>query len=157
MSTFYDKIGGTYSRNRRSDPRIAAAIDKALDGCSTILNVGAGTGSYEPESKLTIAVEPSTTMISQRRQGASPVVPACAESLPFRDAGFDAVLGILTVHHWTDPAAGLKECARVARSRVVFLTIDPEICARFWLFGGYSRQPITRWSSGWRRGCACHG
>jgi SAM-dependent methyltransferase len=134
MSTIYDTIGGTCSGNRRSDPRIATAIEKALDGCSTILNVGAGTGSYEPKSKLVIAVEPSTTMISQRQHGASPVVQACAESLPFRDASFDAVLGILTVHHWTDRAAGLEECARVTRSRVVFLTIDPEVCARFWLF-----------------------
>jgi SAM-dependent methyltransferase len=134
MTTLYDDIGRTYSRARQSDPRIAAAIEMAIEGCQSILNVGAGAGSYEPESRAVIAVEPSRTMIAQRPAGTAPVVQARAESLPFRDASFDAVVGILTLHHWEDQRRGFSECARVARSRVVFLTIEVDECARFWLF-----------------------
>jgi SAM-dependent methyltransferase len=134
VTTLYDDIGRSYSRVRQSDPRIAAAIAKAVAGCRSILNVGAGAGSYEPKSRSVIAVEPSRTMIAQRPPGAAPVVQARAESLPFRDASFDAVVGILTVHHWQSQERGFSECARVARSRVVFLTIEVDDCARFWLF-----------------------
>jgi SAM-dependent methyltransferase len=134
LTALYDKIGGTYSGRRQSDPRIAAAVEGAIVGCDSILNVGAGTGSYEPASRFVVAVEPSRTMISQRPAGAAPVVQACAEALPFPDGSFEAVLGILTVHHWKDQARGLSECARVARTKVVFLTADFEVCANFWLF-----------------------
>ena len=134
MAALYDDIGRTYAGRRQSDPRIAAAIESALKGCELILNVGAGTGSYEPHSQLIVAVEPAWTMISQRPFGAAPAVQACAEALPFPNDSFDAVLGILTVHHWKDQAKGFSECKRVARSRVVFLTIDCDVCARFWLF-----------------------
>ena len=130
----YDSIGRTYSDRRESDPRIAAAIEAAITGCDSILNVGAGTGSYEPASKSLVAIEPSRTMIAQRPRGAAPVVQGFAESLPFRDGSFDAVLGILTLHHWKDMEKGFSECRRVARSRVVFFTIDFDVCARFWLF-----------------------
>jgi len=130
----YDKIGGTYSCGRQSDPRIAAAVEYAVIGCDSILNVGAGTGSYEPASRFVVAVEPSRTMIAQRPVGAAPVVQGCAEALPFSDSSFDAVLGILTVHHWKDQARGLSECARVARTKVVLLTNDFDVCANFWLF-----------------------
>jgi SAM-dependent methyltransferase len=130
----YDDIGRTYSARRESDPRIAAVIEGALDGCHSILNVGAGAGSYEPNSRAVIAVEPSLTMIAQRLPGMAPVVQARAEGLPFPDRSFDAVLGVLTVHHWKNQAKGLSECARVARSRAVFLTIDLDACERFWLF-----------------------
>jgi SAM-dependent methyltransferase len=134
VATLYDDIGRTYSRARQSDPRIAAAIENAIAGCQSILNVGAGAGSYEPKSRAVIAVEPSRTMIAQRATGSAPVVQARAESLPFRDASFDAVVGILTVHHWQDQRRGFSECVRVAQSRVVFLTVDFDVCARFWLF-----------------------
>jgi SAM-dependent methyltransferase len=134
VTTLYDQIGRTYRGRRQSDPRIAAAIENAIDGCASILNVGAGAGSYEPESRTVVAVEPSRTMIVQRPPGAAPVVQACAEALPFCDGSFDAVLGVLTVHHWNDQAKGFSECARVARSRVVFLTQDADACAGFWLF-----------------------
>jgi SAM-dependent methyltransferase len=134
VATLYDSIGRKYSGRRQTDPRIAAAIEGALDGCASILNVGAGAGSYEPRSRTVIAVEPSRTMIAQRPSGAAPVVQACAEALPFGDASFDAVLGVLTVHHWTDQAKGFAECARVARSRVVFVSIDYDVCERLWLF-----------------------
>jgi SAM-dependent methyltransferase len=134
VATLYDKIGGTYSGRRQSDPRIATAIERAVAGCNSILNVGAGSGSYEPASRFVVAVEPSGTMIAQRPAGAAPVVQGCAEALPFRGDSFDAVLGILTVHHWRDQAKGFAECARVARSKVVYLTNDFDICAKFWLF-----------------------
>jgi SAM-dependent methyltransferase len=134
VATLYDNIGRTYSGRRQSDPRIAAAIENAIHGCGPILNVGAGTGSYEPNSRLVVAVEPSRTMIAQRATGSAPVVQARAEALPFRDASFDAVVGVLTVHHWEGQQQGFAECARVARCRVVFLTIDMDVCGRLWLY-----------------------
>jgi SAM-dependent methyltransferase len=134
VATLYDNIGRTYASRRQSDPRIAKAIESAVDGCASILNVGAGAGSYEPNRREVVAIEPSRTMILQRPRGTTPVVQGCAEALPFRDCSFDAVLGVLTVHHWKDQAKGFSECARVARSRVVFLTNDFDVCARFWLF-----------------------
>ena len=130
----YDDIGRTYAGRRQSDPRIGAVIESALTGCESILNVGAGPGSYEPRSRFVVAVEPSRTMIAQRPEGAAPVVQALAEALPFRNGSFDAVLGVLTVHHWKDQAKGFAECDRVARCRVVFLTNDFDVCATFWLF-----------------------
>jgi ubiquinone/menaquinone biosynthesis C-methylase UbiE len=134
VASIYDKIGKTYSRRREADPRIASAVERALGGCTSILNVGAGTGSYEPRDRDVIAVEPSITMIMQRAGNTTPVVQARAEALPFADGSFDAVLGVLTVHHWADQAAGIAECWRVARDRVVYLTIDTEVIKRFWLF-----------------------
>jgi SAM-dependent methyltransferase len=134
VAALYDNIGRNYSGRRQSDPRIGAAIDESLAGCESVLNVGAGTGSYEPPALAVVAVEPSPRMIEQRPAGAAPAIQARAEALPFRDASFDAVLAILTVHHWSDQAKGLSECARVARSRVVIFTNDFEVCAKFWLF-----------------------
>jgi len=144
VTALYDSIGRTYSGRRESDPRIAAAIEATIDGCTSILNVGAGTGSYEPASKSLIAIEPSRTMIAQRPRGAAPVVQGFAESLPFRDGSFDAVLGILTLHHWKDKEKGFSECRRVARSRVVFFTIDFDVCVRFWLFDYFPELIIDR-------------
>jgi SAM-dependent methyltransferase len=134
VPALYDNIGRNYSGRRQSDPRIGSAIQEALADCGSVLNVGAGTGSYEPRSHAIVAVEPSRTMIEQRPEGAAPAIQARAEALPFRNASFDAVLAILTVHHWSDQAKGLSECARVARSKVVILTNDFEVCAKFWLF-----------------------
>jgi SAM-dependent methyltransferase len=144
LTTLYDKIGGTYSGRRQSDPRIAAAIETAVAGCNSILNVGAGTGSYEPASQFVVAIEPSRTMIAQRPIDAAPVVQGAAEALPFRDNSFDAVLGVLTVHHWKDQAKGLSECARVARSKVVFLTMDFDSLANFWLFDYFPELLVDR-------------
>ena len=134
MAAPYDNIGRNYSGRRQSDPRIGSAIHETLADCGSVLNVGAGTGSYEPRFQTTAAVEPSRTMIEQRPEGAAPAIQARAEALPFRNASFDAVLAILTVHHWSDQAKGLAECARVARSKVVILTNDFAVCAKFWLF-----------------------
>lgn len=121
----YDLIGRGYREVRRPDPRIAAQLEAALGDARTILNVGAGTGSYEPADREVTAVEPSGVMIAQRPPGSTPVVQARAEALPFEDDSFDAAMAIITVHHWDDPAAGLAEMVRVARERVVVLTFDP--------------------------------
>jgi SAM-dependent methyltransferase len=115
------------------------AIATALEGCESLLNVGAGTGSYEPTDREVIAVEPSSTMIKQRPRDSAPVVQASAEALPFADGAFAAVLAVLTVHHWRDLRRGLAECARVARERSVFLTIDIEVMHRFWLYDYFPR------------------
>ncbi|OWK28094.1 class I SAM-dependent methyltransferase [Sphingomonas dokdonensis] len=131
MAARYDVIGNDYAAQRRPDPRIAAAIHDALGDGDTLLNVGAGAGSYEPADRRTIAVEPSTAMICQRPDGAAPVVQGCAERLPFADNSFDTAMAILTVHHWPDQAAGLREMRRVTRGRIVLVTFDP--AARPWL------------------------
>jgi SAM-dependent methyltransferase len=126
-------MGIGYRQVRRPDPRIAARIDAALGGARTVLNVGAGAGSYEPAAREVTAVEPSRVMIDQRPTGAAPVVQASAEELPFDDDSFDAAMAIITVHHWTDLAAGLAEMARVARRRVAVLSFDPAPPKSLWL------------------------
>src|SRR5512132_3249232 len=131
MAELYDTIGQGYDVHRRPDPRIAAAIADALGAADTVVNVGAGAGSYEPRDRRVVAVEPSRAMIHQRRPGSALVVQASAIALPFRDATFDAALAVLTVHHWPDRAGGLAELARVA-GRVVILTWDPA-SSGFWL------------------------
>ena len=137
MPEIYDTIGSRYAAQRRPDPRIAKALRAALDGCRSVVNVGAGAGSYEPHDLDVMAVEPSFAMIRQRCQGSAPVVQARAEALPFRDSSFDAALGVLTLHHWKDVKLGLNECARTVRRSVVFLTIDVEASENFWLLRDY--------------------
>jgi SAM-dependent methyltransferase len=132
----YDTIGVGYGGQRRPDPRIAAAIGEALGDAASVVNVGAGTGSYEPVDRPVVAVEPSLAMIGQRRAGSAPAVQATATELPFRDDAFDAALAILTVHHWPDRVRGLSELARVARQRVVLVTWDPAFTG-FWLVDEY--------------------
>jgi DNA-binding transcriptional MerR regulator len=135
----YEKIGSAYPATRRTEPRIAARIWDALGDARTVLNVGAGTGSYEPTDREVTAVEPSAVMRAQRPPGAAPCVAAGAESLPFEDQSFDAAMAVSTLHHWPDPVAGLREMRRVAR-RVVVLTYDasePGWPQRFWLSRDY--------------------
>lgn len=132
----YDQIGVGYAMRRRPDPRIAARIDAALGSCQSVLNVGAGTGSYEPAHRFVVAVEPSREMIRQRPAAAADAVQASADQLPFRDQSFDAALAILTVHHWPRREQGLAELRRVARERVVIMTWDPEHPG-FWLVQDY--------------------
>jgi SAM-dependent methyltransferase len=129
----YDRIGLGYSAVRQPDPRIAARIEAALGDARTVLNVGAGTGSYEPPDRELTAVEPSLEMIAQRPPGSAPVIKAVAESLPFDEHSFDAAMAIITVHHWRDARAGLAEMVRVARQRVVLLTFDPAPAENLWL------------------------
>lgn len=132
----YDEIGRSYRRTRRPDPRIAAAIVTALGDVDSVVDVGAGAGAYEPPQTV-LAVEPSRVMIDQRPAGAAPVVQAVAEALPLPDRSVDAALAVLTVHHWSDVAAGVAEMRRVARRRLVFFTWWPERVAEFWLLSEY--------------------
>ena len=135
----YDAIGSAYPATRRTEPRIAARIWDALGDARTVLNVGAGTGSYEPPDRGVTAVEPSAVMRALRPTDAAPCVAATAESLPFEDRSFDAAMAVSTVHHWPDPVAGLREMRRVAR-RVVVLTYDADDTGwrqRFWLTRDY--------------------
>jgi SAM-dependent methyltransferase len=135
----YEEIGSAYPATRRTDPRIAARIWDALGDARTVVNVGAGTGSYEPPDREVTAVEPSAVMRAQRLEGAAPCVAASAESLPFGDQSFDAAMAFSTVHHWHDPIAGLREMRRVARRVVVFThdASDPGWRHRFWLTRDY--------------------
>jgi SAM-dependent methyltransferase len=135
----YDTIGAGYAATRCTEPRIAAQVWAALGDARTVLNVGAGTGSYEPPDRHVLAVEPSAVMRSQRPAGAAPCVAAVAESLPFEDRSFDAAMAFATVHHWQDPIAGLREMRRVARRMVVFThdTSDSGWWRRFWLTRDY--------------------
>lgn len=132
MGHAYDIIGLDYARLRQPDPRIAKLIEHALLPAATVLNVGAGAGSYEPSDCRITAVEPSITMIRQRPPSDAVVVQACAEALPFADDSFDAAMAILTVHHWSDQPKGLRELRRVTRGRIVILTFDPAFRG-FWL------------------------
>jgi hypothetical protein len=132
----YDTIGATYTVTRRTEPRIAAQVWAALGDAQTVLNVGAGTGSYEPSGRDVTAVEPSAVMRAQRPAGAAPCVAAVAESLPFEDQSFSAAMAFATIDHWQDPIAGLREMRRVARRVVVFTKdfSDPDL---FWLDRDY--------------------
>ena len=136
MKAIYDDIGQGYALQRRPDDRIAAAILSALGDARSVINVGAGAGSYEPADRSVHAVEPSALMIAQRPQSAAPCTQASAEALPFDDASFDAAMAVLTIHHWSDWRRGLLELRRVARRRVVLLTSDVE-AGGFWLTQDY--------------------
>jgi SAM-dependent methyltransferase len=129
----YDRIGAQYRRGRREDPRIAAPIHSALEAASPVVNVGGGSGSYEPRDRPVVAAEPSTVMLSQRPAGAAPAVRAVAEALPFGDGAFGAAMGVLTVHHWRDRARGLAEMRRVSRGPVVLFVRDPRAVPWWWL------------------------
>lgn len=129
----YDQHGAGYATVRRPDPRIARQVHTALGESLTVLNVGAGTGSYEPSDRYVLAVEPSATMRSQRPAGAAPAVDATAEHLPFDDDTFDAAMATMTIHQWTDVSRGLREMRRVARGPVVVLTLDAAALDQFWL------------------------
>lgn len=120
----YDQIGVGYTVGRRSDPGRSRAIENALDRAGSVINVGAGTGSYEPTNRRVVAVEPSEVMLGPRADGAAPAIRAMAKHLPFPDSAPDAGLAVLTVHHWADWRSGLDELRRVAPLRVV-LTYDP--------------------------------
>lgn len=133
----YDSIGSGYAPFRRPDPRLALAIQSALGQPSSIVNVGAGAGSYEPSDCSVFAVEPSRTMIRQRPAGAAQAVCAIAEALPLAGRCVDAALAVFTLHHWADLLTGLKELKRVARQSIVLVTIDPRQLARHWLVAEY--------------------
>ena len=134
----YDVIGAEYAATRREDPRLAALIHMALGDAQTVVNVGAGAGSYEPRDRHVVAVEPSEVMIAQRDPSLPPAIASGAYPLPFEDQSMDAAMAILTIHHWDeDQERGVSELRRVARGPVVVLTIDAEVSARVWLMADY--------------------
>lgn len=129
----YDKNGQHYSGYRQTDPRIAEYVTFALSGAQTVLNVGAGAGSYEPADKYVVAVEPSMAMRAQRIQNRKiPAVNAKADALPFDDNAFDAAMAMVTVHHWPDINKGLQEIRRVTKGQIVVMTFDPDALDDFW-------------------------
>lgn len=132
MSAVYDTIGVGYANLRKPDRRIASAIHEALGDAKSVLNVGAGAGSYEPTDRIVTALEPSAEMIRQRPTGSAKVVQGVAEDLPFADNSFDAAMAVLTLHHWADVEVGLREMRRVATGPLVILTFDPA-GPYFWL------------------------
>lgn len=136
-SALYDRLGIGYLLTRRPDPRITSKIASALGDAKSVLNVGAGTGAYEPSDRDVIAVEPSQLMIAQRPRLAAPVIQASAERLPFPDDSFDAAMALLSDHHWSDRDQGLRELRRVARDRVVLFNADPGQADRFWFSTEY--------------------
>jgi SAM-dependent methyltransferase len=134
----YDTIGSGYASNRREDPQLRDRIARSLGDARSVVNVGAGTGSYEPRDRLVVAIEPSVVMISQRPADAAPVVQASASRLPLRDGSIDAAMAVLTVHHWDDGLdAGLAELRRVARGPVVVVTYDADVSSQMWLVRDY--------------------
>jgi SAM-dependent methyltransferase len=133
----YGADRAAYTATRRTDPRIAAAIERALGDARSVVNVGAGAGSYEPRDREVVAVEPSATMRAQRPAELPEAVDARAEALPLGDDSVDAAMAILTVHHWREPLLGLAELRRVARRRVVVLTYDAEQDEPMWLVRDY--------------------
>ena len=139
MAELYDRLGIGYGALRRPDPRLAAAVEGALGpDATTVVNVGAGAGSYEPHGRTVVAVEPSAAMVAQRPRPplAAPAVRGTALRLPLADGTFAAAMAVLTVHHWPDRAQGLRELRRVARGRVVVLNHDP-LATPFWLVDDY--------------------
>ncbi|WP_082549002.1 class I SAM-dependent methyltransferase [Rhizobacter sp. Root404] len=130
----YQPIGTVYNDYRLADSRIAAAVHKALGGAQTVLNIGAGTGSYEPLDRIVTAVEPSATMRARRPAHLVPAIDAAAENLPFDDGVFDAAMGTFTVHQWGDVHRGLEEVRRVTRGPVALLTCDPTLLRDWWLW-----------------------
>ncbi len=137
MEPIYDTIGVDYGAHRAPDPSIARHIEEHLEGLTSLVNVGAGTGSYEPADRSVTAVEPSWAMIRQRPDNAAPCVCAIAESLPFADNSFDGAMALLTVHHWGDLSEGLRELTRVARTRLLIYTWDPDQASAYWLINDY--------------------
>jgi SAM-dependent methyltransferase len=137
MHASYDRIGRSYAVTRRPDPRIAALIRAPLGDADSVVNVGAGSGSYEPDDLDVIAIEPSGTMIGQRRNRNSRVVQASAEALPLPDKSVDAALAVSTVNHWRSLKRGLAGMQRVARKRIVIFMRDPSAGTPLWLTERY--------------------
>jgi ribosomal protein S18 acetylase RimI-like enzyme/SAM-dependent methyltransferase len=133
----YNRLGLNYSDFRRPEPRIEAAIWEALGDARSVVNVGAGSGSYEPTDREVIAIEPSPVMIAQRRPGSAPALEGVAEALPLEDKSVDAAMGVLTIHHWQNLEAGLAEMRRVSRRRIVLLTLDAKAASEAWLIKDY--------------------
>lgn len=129
----YDTSGKQYAQFRQTDPRIAAQIAEALGNARTVLNMGAGAGSYEPQDRYVVAIEPSSVMRQQRiARGKMPALIGSAETIPFDDKSFDAAMAMVTIHHWPDMQKGLQELRRISRDQVLILTFDPDALDQFW-------------------------
>lgn len=138
MNPRYDRIGHGYASTRREDPSLARQIDEALGDAHTVVNVGAGTGSYEPRNRHVVAIEPSDVMAAQRPPELAPAIAASAGRLPLRDRSVDAAMAVLTLHHWdAELEPGVRELRRVARDTVVIVTYDAEVSGRMWLMKEY--------------------
>jgi SAM-dependent methyltransferase len=134
----YDTIGAGYARTRQEDPRLRRQIEEALGNARTVVNVGAGAGSYEPRDRHVVAIEPSDVMAAQRPGDLAPAIRARADDLPLRDASVDAAMAVLTVHHWDDGLErGVRELRRVARGPVVIVTYDAQVSGEMWLMRDY--------------------
>jgi ubiquinone/menaquinone biosynthesis C-methylase UbiE len=142
-SPAYNRLGLNYSDFRQPEPRIETAIWEALGDAQSVVNVGAGAGSYEPADREVVAVEPSPVMIAQRHPDAAPALEGVAEDLPLGDKSVDAAMGVLTIHHWPDLGAGLAEMRRVARHRIVLLTIDTEKNSEIWTLSEYFPEAMA--------------
>ncbi len=129
----YDSLNAEYPGHRVTDPALAEQIHKQLGDAKTVLNVGAGTGSYEPEDRIVVAIEPSEVMRAHRSSELVPAIAGRVEQLPFDDDAFDAAMALLTVHHWEDLERGCAELRRVTRGPIVVMTFDPEAETEFWL------------------------
>lgn len=136
MDAIYDDIGNNYSVTRGTDPKIAEQLYSELQGATRIVNIGAGTGSYEPENMEVVAVEPSAVMISQRKVGSHRVEQAFAEKLPFENSSFSHAMTVLSMHHWQDRARAFQEINRVTTEKFVAITWDPT-SEPFWLTRDY--------------------
>jgi SAM-dependent methyltransferase len=138
MQPRYDTIGHGYARTRREDPRLRAQIHAALGDARIVVNVGAGTGSYEPGDRHVVAIEPSDVMAAQRPRELAPALRGTSAALPLRDGAADAAMAVLTIHHWDgDRERGVREMRRVSRGPVVIVTYDPEVSAAMWLMADY--------------------
>jgi SAM-dependent methyltransferase len=136
--TRYDRIGSGYARLRSEDPQLRARIHAALGDARTVVNVGAGAGSYEPADRHVSAIEPSDVMAGQRPPGLAPAIRACAGELPLRDASVDAAMSVLSVHHWdASQERGVRELRRVARGAVVIVTFDARVSSELWVVADY--------------------
>lgn len=145
MTARYDEIGGNYSTYRREDRRLLALISDALGDAQTVVNVGAGAGSYEPRDRHVIAVEPSDVMAAQRGVDRPPAIKAGAEKLPLRDQSADAAMSVLSLQHWGDAQrTGVLEMRRVARRTVVIATYDARVSASWWLTADYFPEAAER-------------
>jgi SAM-dependent methyltransferase len=161
----YDSIGHGYATTRREEPRFRAVILAALGDARLVVNVGAGTGSYEPRDRTVFAVEPSLVMAEQRARDLAPALRAVAHRLPLRDRSVDAAMAILSVHHWDEQQEqGVRELRRVSRGPVVLLTCDAEVSGAMWLMADYlpevadldrrifpSLERLAAWLGGWTR------
>jgi SAM-dependent methyltransferase len=137
----YNEIGFGYAQTRREDPTLYNQILAALGDSQTVVNIGAGAGSYEPRDRKVLAIEPSGVMAGQRKLGSAPVIKATADSLPFHDKSFDAAMTVISLHHWyPHQLSGIREMCRVSRMRAVVVTIDPRVCGQMWLLSDYLRE-----------------